>query len=133
MPRLIREADWRTLQARLTALDAERVQLFRELTEQTARARSKSTMADLLTLRVNQLEVECADLKVQLTGRPQQVAQIAKASVAQNAMLDASASLFDDVGNEEAERLRQAHLLHDEFEEIEMPAAAELSADAIPR
>ena len=133
--RVVRESDWTALQERLTKLEDARIALLRELNEQTATARSASTFKDLLITEVNQTRVEMANLKLKETGQPQQVAQIGKSSAAKNAMLEVGADIFSDVGDAEAERLKALGMLHDDEPPIveELPSAAELSADAVPR
>lgn len=131
--RLVRENDWDRLQTELVGNRAKVEALLRELTETAAVARSKMTAADHMTLRVNALETEAATLRHKLTGLPQVAPQIGKGTPIMSEALGAGADLFADVGDERADELRAAGLLHEEVPAIDYPSAHELSADAIPQ
>lgn len=74
-----------------------------DLREGKARA---DITADWLRVRVNQLELELAQAKADLTGKPQQVARVDRVSPPNPADDYASAVIpFDDMGDAAAEKL----------------------------
>jgi hypothetical protein len=112
--RLLRTVEYETLKSDLRKSQADVVTLLSTLSSARIGQASKSTMADMLTIRVNQLEHELATLKHHATGLPVMAASIGKGTPMQNAALGSGADLFEDVGDEAAETMRAAGLLHDE-------------------
>jgi hypothetical protein len=125
--RLIREADYAKLMAERVGLSADRVALLRELATLARDFGSKATMADLLTVRVNVLELEAAQRRHDETGLPATAPQIGRGTPLQNAALGAGVDMFSDVGDENADKLRAAGMLHDDDPfDLPPPAARDL-------
>lgn len=110
--------DNRNLQARHTAL-------LEEIGTLKGQLGTKATMADMLTTRVNVLELEAAQVRHQKTGLPAVAPQIGRPSAVESAALSAGVDLFEDVGDVEAERLGKAGLLHDS-PVLDLPSARNL-------
>jgi hypothetical protein len=111
-------------------MDLERgvqAKLSDELSAAKAEARSKSTMADLLTTRINVLEQEVALLRNRVTGLPQVVPQIGKGTPIQSAIDGAGADIFEDVGDSRAADLQARGLLHEAEPLVPFPSAAVLT------
>lgn len=123
--RLVRETDFDELKNERNTLVDERVKLLREMATLKATAASKAMMSDLLTTRVNILELDAAQIKHERTGLPATAPQIGRGNPIQNAMLAAGVDLFSDVGDEEAARLSADGMLHDQdpLEGLVAPAA----------
>ena len=130
--RLVREKDWDRLQAELHSERAKTEALLREMSDAKASAKSNATAADHLTLRANVLETEAAALRHKLTGLPQVAPQIGKGSPLMSEQLGAGVDLFADVGDERADELGKAGLLHDIEPFDVMPSAKDLTAGSIP-
>lgn len=126
--RLIRDADWQTVQADLATQRGKVESLLRELVEAKASERSKATAADHMTTRLNAVEMEAATLRNKVTGLPTVAPQIQAGPPLRSEAMGASFDLHEDVGDVEAERLRKLGLLHDEEELPAPPSAADLSA-----
>jgi len=122
--RWIRASEYAELKSDLKKAQGDVVTLLSTLSSARIGQASKSTMAEMLTIRVNQLEHELATLKHHATGLPVMVASIGKGTPMQNAALGAGADLFEDVGDEAAEKLRADGLLHDETSLDELIAPA---------
>ena len=122
--RLVRAAEYAELKDELATTRRDIVTLLKNLSAVAVKAASKETMADMLTLRINQVEHELGTLKHSVTGLPVMTTSIAKGSPTQNAALAAGADLFEDVGDEAAQRLRDGGLLHDEVDFSELVAPA---------
>jgi len=110
--------------AAAAAGDRERT-LSRELIDATGNERAAQVRADMVTLRVNILELELGEYKKR-AGQPAVVPQISKGPVGAEAFQGAGADLFEDVGDVEAERLRKLDIIAPE-NEIIPPAAADLA------
>jgi hypothetical protein len=130
--RLIPAADLKRLQDERDALYADTLRLHRELTELNGQFHSKATMADFLTTRVNILELESAQRRQQQTGLPTVAPQIGRPTAVESAALSAGVDIFEDVGDQEAERLGKAGLLHD-APPLELPSARDLVASVVGR
>lgn len=101
--------------------------LLEQIGELKGQLGTRTAMVDLLTMRVNVLEQNAALREHAATGQPVAVAQIGKGSPTVNARLGAGTDLFEDVGDDEADRLKQLGMLHDDDGDFTMPAAAELA------
>jgi hypothetical protein len=88
---------------------------------------SACTMRDMLVTRVNVLEEECAVLKHKLTGLPQIAAKIEKGSPIASSAMGAQVDLFEDVGDEKAQDLKDRGLLHADDAPPLFPSAADLT------
>lgn len=127
--RLVRKADHDRL---IAAYDEERranVALRERLIETTAQAQARAMTADWLTVRTNQLEAENAGLRHKLTGTPQIAPQIGKGRPIDAANLGVGADLYEDPGDQQAERMAAAGLLHEDAIVAPLPSAAALTAD----
>lgn len=112
--RIVREADYDELKNERNTLSEKCFALLREVANLKATAASKAMMSDLLTTRVNVLELDAAQVKHERTGLPATAPQIGRGTPMQNAALGAGVDLFEDVGDDAAQRLADAGLLHDQ-------------------
>ncbi len=119
--RLLREKDYDRLVSQLDDARAEiallqdtRVVLLREISEANATARSKATAADHLEMGFNEAKMNLGVMTARLTGVPQTVPQVGKGTPLNAEALGAGTDLFEDVGDERADDLRQKGMLHDE-------------------
>lgn len=88
--------------------------LLRDLADLQGKLQAALTHADFVTTRVNVLEHEVAQFRQLAQPQVNQmVPAIGKRPVVAAAYDGAGADLFEDVGDQEAERLRRAGLLHD--------------------
>lgn len=124
--RFIRADELDQLRAEVRRLQDTQIALLQEKATLTGQFATKATMADMLTTRVNVLELEAAQARHQKTGLPAVAPQIGRPSAVESAALGAGVDLFEDVGDKEAERLKGAGLLH-EAGEFELPSARELA------
>lgn len=119
--RLLRESDYDRLveqldlaRAEVSSLQEQRVTLLREVAEATANARSKATAADHLEMGFNEAKMNLGVMTAKLTGVPQTVPQVGKGTPLQAEGIGAGVDIFEDVGDERAEELRQKGMLHDD-------------------
>jgi len=117
--RLIRSDEYAELRGhRTTVMD-----LLKQLGDLREKLGVKTAMVDLLTMRVNVLEANEAQMKHQVAGAPVAFAQLGKGSPVVNARLGAGVDLFEDVGDEEAQRLKDLGMLHEDAFDVPLPPA----------
>ena len=120
--RVVREADWKALNARNAVLEAEVRSYFERLLEKSADARSKGTMADLVITRNNVLEHENGVYREKITGLPALVPRVGTGNPIMSQLNEGDS--FEDVGDEKADELARGGLLHETGDMPAMPAAA---------
>jgi hypothetical protein len=128
--RLIRSHELDELKAALRDAQETRIVLLREVATLTGESRAKATMSDFLTTRVNILELEAAQRRQQQTGLPTVAPQIGRPTAVESAQLGAGVDIFEDVGDQEADRLSKAGLLHD-APTLDLPSARDLLASVV--
>lgn len=111
--RLVRESDWTELRAEVTALRSEVAALTTRAAAAEAHGalQSKDTMIDMLTTRLNALEMENAHARHAETGRPAVAATVGIGSPIRSEQMGATADLWNDTGDENARRLKDLDLL----------------------
>ena len=140
--RLIRDADYlalrdetasdrRSAQLKIESQSARIEAILRELGEAKSHAAARGAMYDLIAVRVNILEHDNATLRSKVTGLPTIAPSIGKGSPIDSTSLGAGVDLFADVGDEQADRLRNEGILHDDLSTLPpMPSAADLAPGA---
>lgn len=116
-------AQLHTLANEVRRLQADREALWERLSDAREKAAARGSLVDMLTMSKNVLEMEVAQLRSKLTGLPAVVPQMGKASPTASTDLGATASLFDDVGDDLARELKAKGLLADDLAE-DLPSAA---------
>jgi len=138
--RLVREADFAArerliddLHATIAAKNVELIRRADALGLQLAEARSKSTMADLQAVELTLLRDEVARFRYRATGIPQKTASIVAGEPMRHETLGSGSDLWSDVGDERAEALGKAGLLHETAPDAELTddGLAGLSSDLI--
>jgi hypothetical protein len=129
--RLVRDRDFETQRDHVGRLEGEIRKLYADVVRLTdaagksaSIAAAKATMADLLTVEINLLRTEVAQYRFKATGMPQKTADIVHGEPRRSDTLAAGTDLFEDVGDEQAERLRQSGQLHDEIAPLETGGSA---------
>lgn len=114
--RLVRDADWDELKAEVKTLRGERDAAIKDAA--VAHARSDigavAARADLMTTRVNALEVEAAHARHAGTGLPAVAATVGVGQPIMTERMNSTAELWEDAGDQAARDLAERGLLHDQ-------------------
>lgn len=126
--RLVREEDWAALQAELRAARAKSDVLREDVARAHAERATARALYESIIARTNVLELEAAQYRNKLTGLPAVAPQLAKGNPLSGSGIGAGVDLFEDVGDERANDMRERGLLHTEEPVPDPPDAATLSS-----
>jgi hypothetical protein len=114
--RLVREADWADLQLQLIELRERVIGYAMKSAEATitGATRSKDTMIDMLTTRLNALELESAHTRHLETGRPAVAATVGIGKPIRSTEVERAADIWEDVGDLAAREMSEHGILHGE-------------------
>jgi hypothetical protein len=111
--RLVREADWSEMKAEILHLRERVIDYAMKSAEATitGATRSKDTMIDMLSTRLNALELETAHTRHLETGRPTVAATVGIGSPIRSTEVERSADIWEDVGDMAAVDMRENGIL----------------------